>query len=57
MNVVHAGRVRSALSIYVPPLRADMAGCKSSITGKDFYGTYDAQDLAKANSVELGIQV
>jgi ATP sulfurylase len=21
----------------------DMAGCKSSITGEDFYGTYDAQ--------------
>jgi len=35
----------------------DMAGCKSSITGKDFYGTYDAQDLAKANCKELGMQV
>jgi len=34
----------------------DMAGCKSSITGEDFYGAYDAQDIAKANAVELGMQ-
>ena len=26
----------------------DMAGSKSSIDGEDFYGAYDAQDLAKA---------
>ena len=25
----------------------DMAGCKSSLTGEDFYGAYDAQDLAR----------
>lgn len=25
----------------------DMAGSKSSISGEDFYGAYDAQDLAK----------
>eukprot|EP00668_Euglena_longa_P042597 GGOE01056380.1.p1 GENE.GGOE01056380.1~~GGOE01056380.1.p1 ORF type:complete len:336 (+),score=66.66 GGOE01056380.1:486-1493(+) len=34
----------------------DMAGCKSSITGDDFYGAYDAQEFAKANAKELGIQ-
>jgi len=26
------------------------------VTGEDFYGAYDAQDFAKANSVELGVQ-
>eukprot|EP00283_Hemiselmis_rufescens_P019969 CAMPEP_0173436920 /NCGR_PEP_ID=MMETSP1357-20121228/17597_1 /TAXON_ID=77926 /ORGANISM="Hemiselmis rufescens, Strain PCC563" /LENGTH=416 /DNA_ID=CAMNT_0014402071 /DNA_START=6 /DNA_END=1256 /DNA_ORIENTATION=+ len=35
----------------------DMAGCKSSLTGEDYYGTYDAQDLARANCDELGMQV
>ena len=34
----------------------DMAGCKSSLTGEDFYGAYDAQDLANANCAELGMQ-
>uniref|UniRef100_A0A7S3ZB31 sulfate adenylyltransferase n=1 Tax=Lotharella globosa TaxID=91324 RepID=A0A7S3ZB31_9EUKA len=34
----------------------DMAGSKSSITGDDFYGAYDAQDFAKANAPELGMQ-
>jgi sulfate adenylyltransferase len=34
----------------------DMAGSKSSIDGEDFYGAYDAQDLAKANAKELGMQ-
>ena len=33
----------------------DMAGCKSSLDGKDFYGAYDAQDCAKANSEALGV--
>jgi sulfate adenylyltransferase len=33
----------------------DMAGCKSSIDGEDFYGAYDAQELAKANADKLGI--
>jgi sulfate adenylyltransferase len=32
-----------------------MAGCKSSISGDDFYGAYDAQDLAGANAAELGM--
>ncbi|KKZ13017.1 MAG: ATP-sulfurylase [Candidatus Synechococcus spongiarum 142] len=35
----------------------DMAGCKSSITRKDFYGPYDAQDLARTHCHELGMQV
>jgi len=35
----------------------DMAGSKSSITGDDFYGAYDAQDFAKAISEELGVTV
>merc|ERR1719183_2762658 len=34
----------------------DMAGSKSSITGEDYYGAYDAQDIAKANADELGGQ-
>jgi len=34
----------------------DMAGSKSSVTGDDFYGAYDAQDTAKANADELGVQ-
>lgn len=34
----------------------DMAGCKSTITGEDFYGAYDAQELAGANAAELGMQ-
>jgi len=33
----------------------DMAGCKSSIDGEDFYGPYEAQDTAKAKASELGI--
>jgi sulfate adenylyltransferase len=34
----------------------DMAGCKSSVTGEDFYGAFDAQDTANANAAELGMQ-
>lgn len=33
----------------------DMAGSKSSITGEDYYGAYDAQDTATANSEKLGV--
>ena len=33
----------------------DMAGSKSSVTGEDFYGAYDAQDIAKSNSDKLGV--
>jgi sulfate adenylyltransferase len=33
----------------------DMAGCKSSIDGEDFYSAYAAQDFAIANAKELGI--
>lgn len=35
----------------------DMAGSKSSISGEDYYGAYDAQDFAKSISEELGVQV
>jgi sulfate adenylyltransferase len=34
----------------------DMAGSKSSVTGEDFYGPYDAQDTAKQHAEELGMQ-
>merc|ERR1719159_97733 len=34
----------------------DMAGSKSSVTGEDYYGAYDAQDMANANSEELGVK-
>ncbi len=33
----------------------DMAGSKSSITGDDYYGPYEAQDIAKANAEKLGV--
>ena len=33
----------------------DMAGSKSSVTGEDFYGAYDAQDCAKENAAKLGV--
>mmetsp|Transcript_112363 Transcript_112363/g.317854 ORF Transcript_112363/g.317854 Transcript_112363/m.317854 type:complete len:697 (+) Transcript_112363:70-2160(+) len=35
----------------------DMAGTKSTITGDDFYGAYDAQDTGKRYSAELGVTV
>ena len=34
----------------------DMAGCKSSLTGNDFYGPYQAQDFARDNATELGME-
>ncbi len=34
----------------------DMAGCKSFLSGEDFYGPYDAQDFAKKCCEELGMQ-
>jgi sulfate adenylyltransferase len=34
----------------------DMAGCKSTISGEDFYGAYDAQNLAGDMAAELGMQ-
>ena len=34
----------------------DMAGCKSSLTGDDFYGAYDAQEFAKSHAAELGMK-
>lgn len=33
----------------------DMAGSKSSVSGEDFYGAYDAQNFAKSISKELGV--
>tara|TARA_Y100001970_G_C14259269_1_gene878387 strand:+ start:14224 stop:15396 length:1173 start_codon:yes stop_codon:yes gene_type:complete len=35
----------------------DMAGCKSSLSGDDFYGPYDAQNFANKISHELGMQI
>jgi sulfate adenylyltransferase len=34
----------------------DMAGCKSSLTGEDFYGPYEAQDFARDHATELGME-
>jgi len=34
----------------------DMAGCKSSVSGEDFYGAYDAQETAAKHSAELGMR-
>lgn len=33
----------------------DMAGSKSSITGDDYYGAYEAQDIAKEYTKKLGV--
>jgi len=35
----------------------DMAGCKSSANGEDFYGPYDAQIFAKECSSELNMKI
>merc|ERR1719436_1731884 len=35
----------------------DMAGTKSTVTGDDFYGAYDAQEIGKKYSSELGVTV
>ena len=35
----------------------DMAGCKSSVTGEDFYGPYDAQNFAKSIMLDLDMQI
>merc|ERR1712050_180749 len=35
----------------------DMAGTKSTVTGDDFYGAYDAQEMGKKFSAELGVKV
>merc|ERR1719373_389155 len=35
----------------------DMAGTKSTITGDDFYGAYDAQETGKKHAAELGMSV
>jgi len=35
----------------------DMAGTKSTIDGEDFYGAYDAQEIGKKFSSELGVTV
>merc|ERR1711918_112752 len=34
----------------------DMAGSKSSVTGEDFYGAYDAQDIAEAKAKGMEIK-
>ncbi len=34
----------------------DMAGCKSSLTGEDFYGPYDAQNFASECAPELAME-
>jgi len=35
----------------------DMAGTKSTISGDDFYGAYDAQEMGKKFESELGMKV
>merc|ERR1711904_488365 len=35
----------------------DMAGTKSTLTSEDFYGPYDAQEMGKKFSAELGVTV
>ena len=33
-----------------------MAGSKSSVTGEDFYGAYEAQEVAQKHAMELNMQ-
>jgi sulfate adenylyltransferase len=35
----------------------DMAGCKSTITGEDFYGAFDAQEIGRKYASELNVGV
>ena len=35
----------------------DMAGSKSSLSGQDFYGAYEAQEMAGKHALELGMPV
>merc|ERR1719454_288068 len=35
----------------------DMAGTKSTLTGDDFYGAFEAQEMGKKHSEELGVTV
>jgi sulfate adenylyltransferase len=35
----------------------DMAGTKSTLTSDDFYGAYEAQEMGKKHSAELGVTV
>merc|ERR1711881_168540 len=35
----------------------DMAGTKSTLTSDDFYGAYEAQEMGKKHSAELGVSV
>merc|ERR1719487_1163162 len=35
----------------------DMAGTKSTLTSEDFYGAYEAQEMGKKHSEELGMKV
>jgi sulfate adenylyltransferase len=35
----------------------DMAGTKSTLTGDDFYGAFEAQEMGKRHSQELGVTV
>jgi len=35
----------------------DMAGTKSTLTSEDFYGAYEAQEMGKKHSDELGVKV
>jgi len=34
-----------------------MAGTKSTLTSEDFYGAYEAQEMGKKHSAELGVGV
>merc|ERR1711916_404587 len=51
---MHMAGPREAIQHII--IRRDMAGSKSCLDGEDFYGAYDAQDLAKADSEELAVK-
>ncbi|KAF5834566.1 ATP sulfurylase [Dunaliella salina] len=48
------GPTRSCCTHFI--IGRDMAGSKSCLTGEDFYGAYDAQNMASTHAAELGMQ-
>ena len=50
----HASVIAAGCTHFI--IGRDMAGSKSSVTGDDFYGAYDAQDTAAKHAEELHMQ-
>jgi ATP-sulfurylase len=55
LHVASSGPAAAGCTHFI--IGRDMAGCKSTVTGVDFYGAYDAQEIAGKNAAELNMQV